>query len=36
MNDPQTHAVEAQLVRVPAGTAALKGNLTLPEEACAT
>jgi putative phosphoribosyl transferase len=33
MNDPQTHAVEAQLVRVPAGTAALKGNLTLPEEA---
>ena len=33
MNDPQTHAVEAQLVRVPAGTAALRGNLTLPEEA---
>ena len=33
MNDPQTHAVEEQLVRVPAGPAALKGNLTLPEEA---
>ena len=33
MNDPETDAVEEQLVRVPAGPAALKGNLTLPEEA---
>ena len=33
MNDPQTHAVEEQLVRVPAGPATLEGNLTLPEEA---
>ena len=33
MNDPETHAVEEQLVRVPAGPATLEGNLTLPEEA---
>jgi len=33
MNDPQTHAVEEQLVRVPAGPATIEGNLTLPDEA---
>jgi pimeloyl-ACP methyl ester carboxylesterase len=33
MNDPETHAVEEQLVRVPAGPATLEGNLTLPGEA---
>ena len=33
MNDPETHAVEEQLVRVPAGPATLEGNLTLPREA---
>jgi len=33
MNDPETHVVEEQLVRVPAGPTTLEGNLTLPEEA---
>ena len=33
MNDPETHAVEEQLVRVPAGPATLEGNLALPGEA---
>jgi putative phosphoribosyl transferase len=33
VNDPETHAAEEQLVRVPAGPATLEGNLTLPEEA---
>jgi putative phosphoribosyl transferase len=33
MNDPETDAVEEQLVRVPAGPATLEGNLTLPGEA---
>jgi putative phosphoribosyl transferase len=33
MNHPETHTVDEQLVRVPAGPAVLEGNLTLPEEA---
>ena len=33
MNDLETHALEEQLVRVPAGPATIEGNLTLPDEA---